>query len=161
MLWQPLSDRDKSVRIPRRKKSKTGVLSSNKSPIRAHDRHHVIRRYCVLCKKEGMPERKYTSHSAEDCTGVRTSRSIKCGMGGPMGSRNDAVKQYKKSENKWKKELKYLKNQNKMIYSIANKSGSRREIKNINNIRAKYSKKTSKSSSDDSNSDSSLASNSG
>ena len=66
-----------SVGIPRRKKSKTGVLSSNKSPIRAHDRHHVIRRYCVLCKKAVIPERKYESHSVEDCTDVCTKRSVK------------------------------------------------------------------------------------
>ena len=38
-----------------------------------------------------MPERKYESHSAKDCTGVRTKRSIKDGMGGPIGSRNNAM----------------------------------------------------------------------
>ena len=46
-----------------------------------------------------------------------------------------------------------------MIYSIAKKSGSRREIKKINNIRAKSSKKTNISSSEDWGSYSSLASN--
>ena len=45
-----------------------------------------------------MPERNYTSHSAEDCTGVHINRPIKDVMGGPMGSRTDAVKQYKNSE---------------------------------------------------------------
>ena len=39
------------------------------------------------------------------------------------------MKQYKKSENKWKKELKDLKNQNKTLYKISKKSGSRREVK--------------------------------
>ena len=67
-----------------------------------------------------------------------------------MGSLTDAVKQYKKYENKWKKELKYLKNQNKMLYIIANKSGWRREIKKINKILSKASKNGSDSSSDDS-----------
>ena len=44
------------------------------------------------------------------------------------------MKQYNKSEN-WKKEMKALKKQNKMIYIISNKSGLRREIKRINKIR--------------------------
>ena len=69
-----------------------------------------------------MPERKNMSHS------MRTKRPIKDGMGGPAGIRNHAVQQYKNSENKWKKELKAPKKQNKMLYSIAKKSGSRREI---------------------------------
>ena len=57
-----------------------------------------------------MPERKYTPHSDEDLTGVRTNLSIKYGLGGPMGSMTDAVKQYKKYENKRKKDMKALKN---------------------------------------------------
>ena len=56
-----------------------------------------------------MPERKYTPHSDEDLTGVRTNLSIKYGLGGPMGSMTDAVKQYKKYEKKWKKDMKALK----------------------------------------------------
>ena len=48
---------------------------------------------------------------------------------------------------KWKKELKSLKNQNKIIYSIADKFGLRRELKNIKNIKYKASKKRSNSSS--------------
>ena len=65
-----------------------------------------------------MPERKYASHSANYCTGVRTKRSIKYGMGGPIGSRTHAGQQHKNSENKWKKQLKAPKKQNKMLYSI-------------------------------------------
>ena len=45
-----------------------------------------------------MPERKYTSHSAEDCTGLCTKWYIKDGLVETMGSRTYAVKQYKKSE---------------------------------------------------------------
>ena len=146
-----LYDRDESMRIPMKKNSKPGVLRSNKSPKRAHSRHHGIQRYCVLCNKSGMPERKYTSYSAKYCTGVHNNRTIKDGMGRPMGSRTDAVKQYNNSENKWNKELKALKKYNKMIYIIVNKSGSRRDIKKI---RGKYYKKTSDSSSDDLDSDS-------
>ena len=91
-----LSDSDESARIMRRKKTNTGVLRSKKSPIRAHDRPHGAQRYCVLCKKSGISERKYASHSSEDCTGVRTKSSIKDGMGGLIGSRTHAVQQNKK-----------------------------------------------------------------
>ena len=50
-----------------------------------------------------MPERKYTSHSAKDCTVVRTKRPINDGMRGPIGISTNAVKQYKNSKNNWKK----------------------------------------------------------
>ena len=95
-----LSGSDKSMRIPRKKKAKTGFSNSHKSPRRAHDRHHSAYRYCVLFKKSGMPDHKYALHSTEDYTGVSTKRSIKDEMGGPIGSRNHAVKQHKKSEKK-------------------------------------------------------------
>ena len=75
-----------------------------------------------------------------------------------MGSKTDYVKQYKSSKIKWNKELKALRNENKMLYSIVKKSGLRRDINKINNFRAKSSKKTNVSSSDDLDSDSSLAS---
>ena len=44
-----------------------------------------------------MPERKYTPYSAKYFTGVRTKRSIKYIIGGPVGNRAYAVKQYKNS----------------------------------------------------------------
>ena len=44
--------------IPRKKKAKTGVLRSTKSPKRVHTRHHGIQRYCVLYKKAGITEHK-------------------------------------------------------------------------------------------------------
>ena len=90
---------------------------------------------------------------------MRTKRYINDIMGGPIGSRNHDVQQHKKSGKKWKKELKSFKYQNKMLYSIAKKSGSRRGIQNIKKIRKEYSKETY-SSSEDWDSDSSLASNS-
>ena len=74
-------------------------------------------------------------HSADYYTGMRTKDLIKDGMGGPMVIRTNYVQQYKKSENKWKKELKALKKQNKIMYSISNKYGSRREIKKIKKIK--------------------------
>ena len=154
-----LSDSDKSVRVLHRKKAKTGVSNTHKSPRRAHDMHHVTHCYCVLFNKSGIPERKYMSHNTEDCTGVRTKCSIKYGMGGPIGSRNNAVQQHKKYEKKWKKDLKALKKQNKILYSITKKSGSRHEIQKINNTRKEASKDTY-SSGEDWDYDSSLASDS-
>ena len=143
-----LSDSDESVGVPRNKKDKTGVSNSHKSPIRAHDRNHDSQCYCVLFKKSGMPKRKYMWHSIEDCTGVRTKRSIKDGMDGPIGSRNHAVQKHKKYENKRKKDMKTRKKQKKIIYSIAKKSGSRREIYKIKNIRKEASRDTYDSSED-------------
>ena len=96
------------MNIPKKKKARTGFLRSSKYPKKAH-RHYGIQRYCVICKKAGMSERKYTSHIAKDCIFVHTNRSIKYRMGEPVGSRAYALKQYKKSENKRKKELKALK----------------------------------------------------
>ena len=104
-----LSDSNYPVRITRRKKAKTGVLISNKSPRRAQERHHGAHSYCVFCKKAGITEHKYASHSSKDCTCMITKRSIKDGMGGPIGSSNNDLQQHNKSENKWKKELKALK----------------------------------------------------
>ena len=46
-----------------------------------------------------------------------------------MVSRDESAKQYEKSKNKQKKDLKDLNNQNKKIYVIAKKSGSHRELK--------------------------------
>ena len=89
-----------------------------------------------------MPEQKYISHSAEDCFGKRSNqKAIRDGLGGRIGSRAEALKQYNHSDSTWKKELKALKNQNKMLYKIAKKSVLCREINNIKKIRAKASKK--------------------
>ena len=76
-----------------------------------------------------MPERKYMLHSAKYFDSGRTKRPIKDGMELPIGSRTNTVQQHKKSYNKWKKELQYLKKQNQTLYSIAKKYFSRREIK--------------------------------
>ena len=136
------------------KKARTGVLRSNKPQKKAHN-HHIIQSYCVLFKKAGMPHRKCMLHSAKDCMCASANRTIKGGMVVSVGSSTDTVKQYKKSENKWKKELKALKKQKNMLYSIAKKSRLRREIRTI---QAKSSKKgrhsSSVSPSDDSDSDS-------
>ena len=54
--------------------------------------------------------------------------SIKEGSGGSLGNRSTSVKQYRKSENKCKRDLKALKKQNKMIFSISKRLGSHREL---------------------------------
>ena len=102
------------------------------------------------------------SHSAENCFGKRSEhKSIRDGPGGPMGSRDEAVKRYKRSKSKRKKELKALEKRNKIRYSIAKKLGSRREIENIETIKAKASEKRRddirNSSGDESDSDYSLS----
>ena len=52
---------------------------------------------------------------------MRTNRTIKDGMRGYVTIRDNTVKQYNKSENKWKKELKALKKQNNLLYIISKK----------------------------------------
>ena len=152
-----ISDSEKYLRIQRKKRANTGVLLSNKTPKRVHRRHYGTHCYCVLCNKAGMTEHKYTSHSDKDCTGVHNNWPIKYEMGGPMGSRTDAVKQYNKSGNKQEKDLKDIKKQNKILYRISEKPSSHREIKKIKQITEKAYMKTNDYSSDDLESDSSLA----
>ena len=67
-----------------------------------------------------------------------------------MEIRYKSVEQYKNSRHKWKKELKDLKKQSKILYSITKKFGSRHELKKIKNIKAKVSKKRYDSRSDSS-----------
>ena len=94
-------------------------------------------------------------HSSESCFGKRSDQHfIKGGLGGDPGNRADDAKYYNKSEHKWKKELKFLKKKNKILFSTAKKSGSRRELKNTKNIKAKASKKRGCSISNSSRSES-------
>ena len=69
-------------------------------------------------------------------------------MGGTLGNRASAVNQYHKSEKKNKRGIKALKKHNNMIFCMSKCSGSRHELKNIKNIRAKASKKHDYSISD-------------
>ena len=112
-----------------------------------------------------MPEQKYILYNFENCFGKRSDKQfVKKGLGGYLGNRADAIKHYKKSEHKWRKELKALKKQNEMLYRISNNSGSRHKLKRIKNIKAKACRKRSyyrsNSSSSDSDFDSSLYSDS-
>ena len=91
-----------------------------------------------------MPEQKYMSHSSENCFGKRPDQqSINDRLGGALDNRADAVNQFKNYEHKYKKELKALKKHIKNLYRISKKSGLRRELKKIKNIKNKASKKGS------------------
>ena len=66
-----------------------------------------------------MPEQKYKSHSSENCSGKQFDQSyVKEWLRGALGNRDYAVKNYQKTENKWKRELKFLKKQNKIPSSM-------------------------------------------
>ena len=71
-----------------------------------------------------MPDQNYMSHRSENWFLKRSyQQSIREVLGVDLCNSNDAVKHYKKSELKWKKELKSLKNKNKILFSIAKNSG--------------------------------------
>ena len=77
-------------------------------------KHKGSLHYYVLCKKAEIPERKYKSHSSENYFGCSYYQEpTKEGLGGSLGNMNYAVKQFQKSENKRKRDLKYL---SKQIY---------------------------------------------
>ena len=95
-----------------------------------------------------MSDQKYMLHSTEYCFGnISYQKFIRDILGGTMVIMSESVKQYKKSKNQWREQLKALKKQNKMLYILANNSGSRREIEKI---KAKASKKRRNDSSDSS-----------
>ena len=115
----------------------------------------------MLYNKAGIPERKYKSHSSEHYFGERSKQeSIRYSLVGSLGNRNNAVKQLQKYKNKWRRELKSLKKQNKIIFSMTKRSGSHHELNKINNIFSNAPKKneSSNNSSSGSDSDSSLSS---
>ena len=95
-----------------------------------------------MCKKSVMPEYKYKLHiSSKTFRKLSYQDSIKEGLVGILGNSSTAVKQYQKSKNIWKRELKYLNKQNQIISSMANRPVSHRELKNIKKICAKASNK--------------------
>ena len=115
----------------------------------------------MLYKKVGIPERKYKSHSSENYFGKgskhKSNRNI---LGGSLGNRNEAVKKFQKYAKKWRRELKSLKKQNKIIFRMTKRSGSHHELKKIKNIRSKapMNNESSNNSSSSSDSDYSLSS---
>ena len=113
------------MRLPLKKKGKTGVRF--KYQCVNIPKQHSAHRYCLLCNKAGMHEQIYMARIYEDRFVKHSKKkSIKAGLGVPMGRRSEAVKQYNNSEHKCREYLKDLRNQNKMDYSIVNNSGLRR-----------------------------------
>ena len=103
-----------SAKVTLKNKASTCAIHTRKQQGKKNPNHKGSQRYCVLCKKTGMPERKYKLYSSENCFGCRSDhKSIKEGLVGILINRNNAVKQYQKSENKWKREMKPLKKQKK------------------------------------------------
>ena len=113
-------DRDKSISVPRNKKSRTGALiniTNRKAP-----KLHGNQSQLMLLKKAGFPKQKYMLHITEECFGkLSDQNSIRYGLGGIMGSRDEAVKQYKKSKTKWNKGLKDIKKHKRRLAHAINK----------------------------------------
>ena len=68
-------------------------------------------------------------------------------MVGGLGNSSYAFKHYQKTEKKWKRDLKDLKKQNKILFSMFKRLGSHRELKKIKKIKTKAYTKSSYSSS--------------
>ena len=97
-------DSNESGRVPCKKRASTCVIPNRKYWGGKTPNHNGIQRYCALCKKAGIPERKYMLHRSENCLGKRSNHnSVKEELGGSLGNRDYSVKHYKKYEQKWKK----------------------------------------------------------
>ena len=60
----------------------------------------------MLCKKAGIHEHKWKSHSSENCFGKRSDQKyVKDGLGGPLGNIANVAKHDQKTEKKWKRDL--------------------------------------------------------
>ena len=102
-----------------------------------------------------MPERKYKYHISGNLFGKRSNQAyFRDELVGTLCNSYDVVKHYQKTEKNWKRELKYLKKQKKMLYIMENNYGARSDLKKINKLNNKASKKRSYSIRDRSVSDS-------
>ena len=73
------SDSDKSIRVPRKEKSRTGLLHNN--PNINSPKRHGTQSHCMLCKNSVIPEKKYMLHSSEECFGRRSRQnSVRIGL---------------------------------------------------------------------------------
>ena len=61
------SDSDASPRVPHKKNARAGVLLDRNQHGDKTPKHKCYWCYCVLCKKATMPDRKYKSHSSQNC----------------------------------------------------------------------------------------------
>ena len=142
------SDRNERPRVLHNNKARAGVLSDFKHNKNKKPKHGGIQRYCVIRNRAGIPDHEYMPHSAETCFGNRSNQvSLKKGLGGNLGNRYAAVKNFNKSEENWNNNMKALKKQNKILYIMVKCTGPHREINTIKNILYKVSKKDKYSSS--------------
>ena len=89
-------DRNEYIRVLHDKRVSTGVITNRKYQGKNAPKHNGIQCYCALCKKARMTHQKYMAHSSENRFFERSyQQSIKDGLGGSLGNRADAVKQYK------------------------------------------------------------------
>ena len=86
----------------RKNKASTGVLMLLKKRGNKNPKHKGNNHYYMLFKKAGMPEHKYKTHSSEIALEkVQTRTPSRKAWDGQEKKRDNDVKQYQKSENKW------------------------------------------------------------
>ena len=111
-------DSDASTEVTFKNKARTGILTVHKQQSKKTTNNKVSQSYCVLCKNSVTTKCKYKLHISETFFGRSSEQeSIKEGLGGSLGNRNNAAKQYPKCKNKWKRDLKSLKNKKKSYIS--------------------------------------------
>ena len=95
---------NKSIRVLNKKRGSNGVITDHKQQGGNMPNHNSAQRYLILFRKAVISEQKYMSHNSGDYLAKCSYHNlIKGELGGPTGSRAEAVKQYKRSNNKWKK----------------------------------------------------------
>ena len=91
------SDSDESIRVLCKKRVSTSVIPNRTHQGKKTHKHHRNQRYCILCKKAGIPGRKRILHRSEKYFSKRSEQhSIKDGLG-DIFNMAGAVNQYKKS----------------------------------------------------------------
>ena len=61
------SDSDSREEVLHKKKASTGVLPARKQQVKKKPNHKGSQQYWVLCKKAGIIDCKYKSHSSRNC----------------------------------------------------------------------------------------------
>ena len=93
------SDSDASPRVPQKKKDGNGILPDHKHQVKKTLEKKWTQCYLIICKKYGIPDQNYSSHSSEKCFGKRFDQEyIKEDLGGKLLNRDKAVNSFQKSE---------------------------------------------------------------
>jgi len=104
-------------------------------------------RYCSMCKKAGMPERKWKSHHTNDCT---NQGDYEQKLSGNTKSNSGAKAQYKREICKLQKATKSATSKLKKFTKAAKSAKSSKELRKFQKSLSKHKKKRNKSSSDES-----------